>query len=93
MSSPGATELLIVLVIVLLILGPKRLPALGRQLGGGIREFRKSIGGDDETPGSDATEIDARTSGGGGSPDRSGDTADRAGETADRQGAPGRRAR
>ena len=46
-SSPGATELLIVLVIVLLILGPKRLPSLGRQLGGGIREFRKSIGGGD----------------------------------------------
>jgi sec-independent protein translocase protein TatA len=48
-STPGATELLIVLVIVLLILGPKRLPSLGRQLGGGIREFRKSIGGGDES--------------------------------------------
>ena len=48
-SPPGATELLIVLVIVLLILGPKRLPALGRQLGGGIREFRKSIGGGDDS--------------------------------------------
>ena len=47
MSSPGATELLIVLVIVLLIFGPKRLPSLGRQLGGGIREFRRSIGGGD----------------------------------------------
>ena len=44
MSSPGAAELLIVLVIVLLILGPKRLPSLGRQLGGGIREFRRSFG-------------------------------------------------
>jgi sec-independent protein translocase protein TatA len=49
-SSPGATELLIVLVIVLLILGPKRLPSLGRQLGGGIREFRKSIGARRDTP-------------------------------------------
>jgi sec-independent protein translocase protein TatA len=57
-SSPGATELLIVLVIVLLILGPKRLPALGRQLGGGLREFRRSIGGDDDTASSDD---DART--------------------------------
>ncbi len=45
MSSFGAQELLIVLVIVLLIFGPKRLPSLGRQLGGGMREFRKSIGG------------------------------------------------
>lgn len=45
MSSFGAQELLIVLAIVLLILGPKRLPSLGRQLGGGMREFRKSLGG------------------------------------------------
>jgi sec-independent protein translocase protein TatA len=39
----GIPELLIVLAIVLLILGPKRLPALGRSLGGGIRSFRESI--------------------------------------------------
>ena len=50
MTSPGATELLIVLVIVLLILGPKRLPSLGRQLGGGIREFRRSFGGGSGSP-------------------------------------------
>lgn len=48
MSSLGATELLIVLVIVLLVLGPKRLPSLGRQLGGGIRELRRSLGGGDD---------------------------------------------
>lgn len=39
----GIPELLIVLVIVLLILGPKRLPGFGKQLGGGIREFKDSI--------------------------------------------------
>jgi sec-independent protein translocase protein TatA len=39
----GVPELLIVLVIVLVILGPKRLPALGRQLGSGMREFKDSI--------------------------------------------------
>ena len=39
----GVTELLIVLAIVLLIVGPKRLPLLGRQLGGGLREFKDSI--------------------------------------------------
>jgi sec-independent protein translocase protein TatA len=39
----GLPELLIVLVIVLLVLGPKRLPGLGRSLGGGIRNFRESI--------------------------------------------------
>ena len=39
----GPLELAIVLVIVLVIFGPKRLPALGRQLGAGMREFRDSI--------------------------------------------------
>ena len=50
MSTPGATELLVVLVIVILILGPKRLPSLGRQLGGGFREFRKSVRSPDRVP-------------------------------------------
>jgi sec-independent protein translocase protein TatA len=44
-NSIGAPELLIVLVIVLLIFGPKRLPGLGRQLGAGMREFKDSISG------------------------------------------------
>ena len=49
-KSPS-TDLIIVLVIVLLIFGPKRLPGLGRQLGQGMREFKDSITGnskDDE---------------------------------------------
>jgi sec-independent protein translocase protein TatA len=50
----GIPELLIVLVLILVIFGPKRLPMLGRQLGGGMREFRDSItrrgGDDDEDP-------------------------------------------
>jgi sec-independent protein translocase protein TatA len=41
----GPLELLIVLGIVLLIFGPKRLPGLGRQLGSSMREFRDSIRG------------------------------------------------
>jgi sec-independent protein translocase protein TatA len=46
--TPGIPELLIVLLIVLIVLGPKRLPGLGRSLGGGIRNFRDSLrGGDD----------------------------------------------
>jgi sec-independent protein translocase protein TatA len=40
------TDLIIVLVIVLLIFGPKRLPGLGRQLGQGLREFKESITGE-----------------------------------------------
>lgn len=43
MGSIGLPELLIVLFVVLLILGPKRLPGLGRSLGGGLREFKDSI--------------------------------------------------
>ena len=39
----GVTELLIVLAIVLVIFGPKRLPALGRQLGDGMRELKDSM--------------------------------------------------
>ena len=49
----GATELIIVLVIVLIIFGPKKLPQLGRSLGGGLREFKDSVGGkgdDDDEP-------------------------------------------
>lgn len=47
MPSIGPLELVIVLVIVLLIFGPKRLPHLGRQLGSGMREFKDSITGKD----------------------------------------------
>jgi sec-independent protein translocase protein TatA len=46
-QSIGPTELIIVLVIVLLIFGPKRLPGLGKQLGNGMREFKDSIAGKD----------------------------------------------
>jgi sec-independent protein translocase protein TatA len=42
----GPLELILVLVIVLVIFGPKRLPTLGRQLGRGMREFKDSITGD-----------------------------------------------
>ncbi len=48
-GSVGIPELLLVLLIVLLVLGPKRLPGLGKQLGRGMREFKHSVtGGDDE---------------------------------------------
>ena len=43
------TDLIVVLVIVLLIFGPKRLPSLGRQLGHGLREFKDSITGDSKS--------------------------------------------
>jgi sec-independent protein translocase protein TatA len=43
----GPLEIIIVLVIVLLIFGPKRLPDLGRSLGSGMREFKNSVTGKD----------------------------------------------
>ena len=48
MPNIGPLEIAIVLVIVLIIFGPKRLPELGRSMGRGIREFKGSISGDDE---------------------------------------------
>lgn len=53
MPTPGPLEIVIILVIVLLIFGPKRLPDLGRSLGRGMREFKDSVTGkdaDDEPP-------------------------------------------
>ena len=45
MGGIGPLELGIVLLIVLVIFGPKRLPMLGKQLGSGMREFKDSITG------------------------------------------------
>jgi sec-independent protein translocase protein TatA len=44
----GPWELAILLVIVLLVFGPKRLPEMGRSLGKGMREFKDSISGKHE---------------------------------------------
>jgi sec-independent protein translocase protein TatA len=53
MPNVGPMELVIVLVVALIVLGPKRLPEVGRSLGNGIREFKDSLSGendhDDET--------------------------------------------
>ena len=48
MPNIGPLELAILLLIVLVIFGPKRLPGLGRQLGSGMREFKDSITGKDK---------------------------------------------
>jgi sec-independent protein translocase protein TatA len=41
----GFPELIVVLVIALIVLGPKKLPDFGRSLGSGMREFKDSISG------------------------------------------------
>jgi sec-independent protein translocase protein TatA len=43
----GIWEILILLLVVLLVFGPKRLPEMGRSLGKGMREFKESISGND----------------------------------------------
>ena len=48
MPNIGPLEIAVVLVIVLLIFGPKRLPDLGRSMGRGMREFKESVTGKDD---------------------------------------------
>jgi sec-independent protein translocase protein TatA len=48
MPNVGPLELIVVLVIALIVLGPKRLPEVGRSIGKGMREFRDSLSGDND---------------------------------------------
>ncbi|HYH92945.1 MAG TPA: twin-arginine translocase TatA/TatE family subunit [Candidatus Saccharimonadales bacterium] len=57
MPTPGPLELVIILVIALLILGPGRLPDVGASLGKSIREFRKA-----SSDVQDAVKVDVETS-------------------------------
>lgn len=45
MPSVGPLELAVVLIIALVVFGPKRLPELGKSLGSGMREFKSSVTG------------------------------------------------
>lgn len=48
MPNVGPMEIVILLVVALLVFGPKRLPEMGRSIGKGMREFKDSISGKDE---------------------------------------------
>jgi sec-independent protein translocase protein TatA len=48
MPNVGPLEIAVVLIIVLIIFGPKRLPELGKSMGHGIREFKDSISGNSD---------------------------------------------
>jgi sec-independent protein translocase protein TatA len=56
----GPMELVIVLVIALLVLGPKRLPEVGRSIGRGMREFKESISGDRQDEDDDVTRLESK---------------------------------
>ena len=52
MGNIGPMEIIVVLIIALVVFGPKRLPDLGHSLGKGIREFKGSVTGETDTPAS-----------------------------------------
>jgi sec-independent protein translocase protein TatA len=55
MPSIGPMELIIVLIIALVIIGPKKLPDVGRSVGRGMREFKTAVTGGDD--GAEAPEL------------------------------------
>ncbi len=57
----GPTELIIVLVIALIVLGPKRLPEVGRSIGHGLREFKDSISGNSKDEDDDELTVTTHT--------------------------------
>ena len=65
MPNVGPLELVIVLIIALVVLGPKKLPEVGRSIGRGMREFKTALSTDshdDEEPAADDKQV-ARGSG------------------------------
>jgi sec-independent protein translocase protein TatA len=54
----GPLELVVVLIIALIVFGPKRLPELGHSLGKGIREFRSTVSGDKDDEDDKVREIE-----------------------------------
>lgn len=59
MPNIGPLELVVILVVVLLLFGAKRLPELGRSLGSGMREFKDSVTGKDSDEDESRTELEA----------------------------------
>ncbi|HZY65587.1 MAG: twin-arginine translocase TatA/TatE family subunit [Actinomycetota bacterium] len=65
MGVPGPTELIILLVIILLLFGAKRIPELAKGLGSGMREFRKGSSGDYDEVDEENKKEEELTAGGG----------------------------
>ena len=57
------THLIFILVVALLVLGPKRLPGLGRSLGHGMREFKDAITGRSKPTDAERAELESQTTG------------------------------
>ena len=50
MPNIGPMEIVLLVIVLLLVFGPKRLPEMGRSVGKGIREFKESVSGNDDVP-------------------------------------------
>ena len=61
MTNIGIPEMLIVLVIALIVIGPKKLPDAGRSLGAGMRNFKDSLTGGDKDDEVQEALVSART--------------------------------
>ena len=48
MPNVGPLELIVILAIALIVLGPKKLPEVGRSIGKGMREFKDSLAGEND---------------------------------------------
>ena len=59
MPNVGPLEIVIVLIIALIVLGPKKLPDFGRSVGRGMREFKQALTTSDEPPAPPRREPDA----------------------------------
>jgi sec-independent protein translocase protein TatA len=59
-GSIGPLELVIVLAIALIVLGPKKLPEVGRSIGNGMREFKDSLSGERRDEDDDVHSIEAK---------------------------------
>jgi sec-independent protein translocase protein TatA len=59
-GSIGPLELVIVLAIALIVLGPKKLPEVGRSIGNGMREFKESLSGERKDQDDDVHSIEAK---------------------------------
>jgi sec-independent protein translocase protein TatA len=59
-GSIGPLELVVVLAIALIVLGPKKLPEVGRSIGNGMREFKESLSGERRDEDEDVHSIEAK---------------------------------
>jgi sec-independent protein translocase protein TatA len=58
MPNIGPLEIVVILIIALIVFGPRRLPELGRSMGKGIREFKNSLTSDKDDDDDDVREIE-----------------------------------